>query len=707
MYYFHQGQRLTVKDCLLLAPVLEQAVKQLFPVPAVVRLWCEGCGESLVRADPDFPDHLEPRIAEQEQSTSPRFTDGILLCPVVLADDRQAVFVFSDTDPSLLKRFSSDWLHAFQKTVQEHLAMVRQVYLDPETGLHNIRAMDHLVDNITDDQRRLALYLISVHFVRRSHGGISRKINYLARLLSATDNQALFFLGQGLFGLVVERAGQKQRRLYAHRLQKYLKRKGVQKVHIAFSPLDREKKSSLQADLFQALAVAERRGPFGLCDTDALGQDVQHPFALPEKKVLRKLRALWRGKDAFCLGLFSRDPHNGNPVALSTLLDPLLTEQERCVAAGNDEVYVFCTGSLSSHYASRFRELGASVHATGGDVVSVGFSIYPCLKFTKTDTIRNCRKALMHASFYEAGSVVAFDHVSLNVSGDYAFDEGDFRQAVREYSLGLQLCPGEKNLLNSLGVALIEMNRVPAAIESFGQVLALEPDNHMALVNLGYACLRQGNELQALEYFEKALAVHYHLSLAGTDVYRQLGRLYCRMERYQEALAVLDRWRQAGDDEGKLLLHRLFGMAYAGTGETLKAIQSLQCALRIYPHDIESMSLLGLLYVEQGEGEEAGFLLLEKALSLDENECESWYRYGRALLVAGREREALAAVGRSLRLCRTHARAMMLQARVLSALDRQQQASRVLARLARRRDLLPTEKRETELLLRDFIRPRN
>ena len=700
--YTNQSQRLTVKDCSLLAPVFEQVVRRLFPVPAAVRLWYEGNKESYISVGPEFPDRLRQLIVESEKSTAPGFIDGILLCPVLLADDQQAVFVFFDTDPGLLKKFSSDWLRAFQGTVREHLAMVRQVYLDPETGLHNSRAMEHLVHHISDEQDRLALYLISVHFIRRSNRGISRKIKYLARLLSATDNVALFFLGQGLFGLVVERVGQKQRRMYAHRLQKYFKRKGVQKVHIAFSSLLKEKKKSLQADLFQALAVAERRGPFGLCDTDVLQKDAHHPFSLPEKKALRKLRTLWRGRDTFCLALFSRDVDNGNSVSLATLISPLLTKLEHCVAAGNDEVYVFSTGSLSSHYVSRFREMAASVYSSGGDAVSVGFNLYPCLKFTKTDIIRNCRKALMHASFYDAGSVVAFDHLSLNVSGDYSFDEGDFRRAVREYSLGLQLYPGEKNLLNSLGVALMEMNRVHAAIESFCQVLALEPDNHMALVNLGYAYLRQGNDLQALEHFEKALAVHYHLSMAGTDIYRQLGRLYCRMERYQEALAVLDRWRQAQDDDGKLLLHRLSGMAYVGTGETFKAMQSLQSALRLHPHDLESMSMLGLLYVEQGEGEEAGFLLLEKALSLDENECESWYRYARALLFVGREKEALSAVGRSLRLCRTHAKAMMVQVRILHALARKEQAGKVLDRLVKRRDLLASERREAELLLRDF-----
>ncbi len=701
--YIDQSQRLTVKDCSLLAPVLEQEVRRLFPVPAAVRLWYEGCKESFLSVGPEFPEGIGQciveYIAEVEQSTVPCFRDGILLCPVPLAGEQRAVFVFFDTDPALLKKFSSDWLQIFQGTVREHLAMVRQVYRDPETGLHNARALEYLVNEVSTEQDWLALYLISVHFIRRSNKGISRKIKYLSRLLCATVNRGVFFLGQGLFALVVERDGQKQRRMYAHRLQKYLRKKGVQKVHIAFSSLANEKKS-LQADLFQALAVAERRGPFGLCDTDVLREDVDHPFSLPEKNVLRKLRALWRGKNSFTLALFSRDDHDTATDALATVVTPLLSRKEHCVACGNDEVFVFATGSLSSQHSSRFKEIAASIFSSGGDVVSVGFCRFPCLKFTKTDTIRNCRKALMHASFYDAGSVVAFDHLSLNVSGDYFFDEGDFRQAVREYSLGLQLYPGEKNLLNSLGVALMEMNRVHDAIESFNLVLAREPDNHMALMNLGYACLRQGNDLQALVHFEKALAVHHHLSMAGTDIYRQLGRLYCRMERYQEALSVLDRWRQTQDDDGKLLLYRLSGQAYAGTGETFKAMRSLQNALRLHPHDVESMSMLGLLYVEQGEGEEAGFLLLEKALSLDENECASWYRYARALLFVGREKEAHIAVGKSLRLCRTHAKAMMVQAEILDALAKKKQAGKVLDRLLKRKDLLLSERREAESILR-------
>lgn len=50
--------------------------------------------------------------------------------------------------------------------------------------------------------------------------------------------------------------------------------------------------------------------------------------------------------------------------------------------------------------------------------ISVGVGYYPCSDFSKAETLLNCRKALLHASFFGAASAVAFDAVSLNISGD-------------------------------------------------------------------------------------------------------------------------------------------------------------------------------------------------------------------------------------------------------------------------------------------------
>ncbi|HHD64452.1 MAG TPA: tetratricopeptide repeat protein, partial [Desulfobulbaceae bacterium] len=107
----------------------------------------------------------------------------------------------------------------------------------------------------------------------------------------------------------------------------------------------------------------------------------------------------------------------------------------------------------------------------------------------------------------------------------------------------------------------------------------------------------------------------------------------------------------------------------------------------------------GLLYVEQEEGEEAGLLLLEKALSIDETNSESWYRLARALMHLNREKEALDGVRKSLRLRRGNARAMFLHGKILADMKRIKQARDVLNRLVKMKGARNIEKRKAERLL--------
>jgi tetratricopeptide (TPR) repeat protein len=335
--------------------------------------------------------------------------------------------------------------------------------------------------------------------------------------------------------------------------------------------------------------------------------------------------------------------------------------------------------------------------------VSVGYCTYPDGNGSRTDCIRRCYKALMHGDFYGEGSVVHFDHLSLNVSGDWYFEQGDFRQAVREYSQGLKRMPGEKNLLNSLGVALIEMKRISQAITAFQEVLEQDPDNHMALVNLGYAFLQKGQRQKALRFFEKAYEVQYHAGLEGVDVLRQLSRLYIFFGRFQDALVALRRWQEAGDTEHDFLFHQLFGRARFETGSAGPAMQALQKALRLHPKDAESLSLLGLIYICENEGEEAGRILLEKSLSLDGSRAVYWYRYGAALLHLARYDEALAAVRKSLCLKKTDIDAGLLLVEILMRQQKKKQARRHLDRLQARNGMNAVQKQRAAKLFSEFF----
>jgi len=687
-------ENLTFNDCILLAPVFEQELLRLFPLPVSVTLHISG--DSLSPLVPqDIPLKLQQNVSATIAAAQPRYDAGILYVPLTLAGGHTAVFALSDADPSLLQKFSSSWLLEFQETVLQHMQLVRQIYLDPETGLYNQRALKFFLQYSPEVQSHYSLYIVSTFFIRRSTNAGFRKIQYLAGFFSAISQGVLFFLGQGVFALLVTGKKRDKRLALAHYLQRRLKREGLQKVHVAFTDFQKGNEY-IYDEIFQALAVAERRGPFGLCDADALQNAEKLPFALPEDKFLRRLQKLWRGVDRFGLVLFQGDKEDKSPEPFDVFLTSLLQGQEQALVLSPNKVFVFIPNASAIFVESRVQELARDLKGGQQGSVSVGACCFPCLQYTKTAMIRNCQKAIMHGAFYGPGSVVFFDSLSLNVSGDWYFDEGDFRQAVQEYSQGLKLQPGESNLLNSLGVALIEMNRTHQAIASFTKVLEKDTDNYMALVNLGYAYQMQGRDEPALEYFEKAFAVQYHSGISGTDIYQQLSRLYCRAGQYEKALPVLELWQKDQEGEAEFTLYRLLGQAYAETGQSMEAMKSLQRALQLYPHDLVSMSMLGLLYVEQGEGADAGILLLEKALSIDDTQADSWYRLARANMQLHKTKEALDGVRRCLQLKRGHIPATILLGKILSASGKKKQAAAALHRILEMKEAGTAEKRAAE-----------
>ena len=720
---------LTVRDCILLQSEFEKQAATLFPFPATVHLYASSENEAVPDYDtwPGFlVEHQQAACSQQagaapdldEQSDCLGHYDGVVCCPLKLTDGGRAYLVFSGCDQALLKKISRDWLRSLQKQIQELLCTVQRGYQDPVTGLYTYRALLVALENTGSSDHRETeptLYLLHLSFVRRSIPGTFHRIQYFADLLATIENQGIFYLDQGVYALLLNAADQATQRHLARRLQKFLRREKLQRVHIAFgdcaafscpSGQEMEPDSTPLDTMVKALALAERRGPFGICDVRVLaGQDV-HPFVMPERPVLRKLQRLWRSLDRFWLALFvvRNATDKADAAAVFARLAVRYCATAECIEVSKHEFFVLVPDNGQEKAEQELLALHHAIKNKLNASVAVGHCAFPDLdQCTKTETVRRCYKALMHGRFYGQDVMVRFDHISLNVSGDWYFDQGDFRQAVREYSEGLKRMPGEKNLLNSLGVALVEMKQTARAITTFEQVLEQEPENHMALVNLGYACLQKGWRNRALKFFEKAHAVQYHAGLDGVDVLRQLSRLYIFFERFSDALLTLERWQQCEGSEGDFLLYQLLGRAHFETGSPELAMQSLQRALRIHPRDAESMSLLGLLYVREGEGADAGESLLKKALALESRQAACWYRYGAALLHVKRYDEALTAVRKSLALQKKYVDASLLLIEILARQANLKLARRHLDRLLRRGTLSVPHKKKVEKIFSDFF----
>jgi len=322
----------------------------------------------------------------------------------------------------------------------------------------------------------------------------------------------------------------------------------------------------------------------------------------------------------------------------------------------------------------------------GAEPFYAGVAFWPCLDFAKGDVVNNCLKAQRHAAYFGPGSLVVFDHISLNISGDYFFDEGDYRAALREYRRGLRLRPGDVNLINSLGVTLVECSQLRAAANCFQDALKQEPDNYMALVNLGRVRQTLGQQEGALECFEHAFTTHYEDESAGQELFLPLARLYADFGHFGKAINVLEQWATRPGSDQEFLLFRLLGLCAMENGQPEKAINACQKALRLFPQDNIALSVLGLLYVEQGEGSELGLSLCNKALALDNFNPDHWYRLGRAYRHVGQFAEALDACRHCLQLQRTHTASMVQLGIIYKAMGRVKLAKKFFLRAASTKD---------------------
>ena len=641
-------------DALLFPGPLAEEVKKLLPIPASVGF----CFHDPLFLQFGHPCSTDIRAVSREDE-HPFLLNDILVVPLVLARHERLDVVVYDIDPLLLEKMAKDWLISLQKKIAHQLFGVRQRYIEPHTGLYNQRALQ-CCDARFDPWE--SLFFLSVVSRRRTVAGGYQTTAQLASLLGSVIGEPLFYFGQGVFGFLSRQSDHRKACQFSRRLITRLKREKLNRIHIGFSVID--DKISCQdvvTGCWNALVAAEQRGPYSLCDADSLDKRNTHPFALPEQTVLRQIQRKWCGVDRFGLALFSFADETKSLMALESMLVP----GESCFPLSANGQFVLFIDYSPAKTRARVKDLAAALEKESGTPPDVGYCHWPTgTGQSKVDCLRSCRKAIVHGSFYGPGSIVAFDHISLHVSGDLYFDEGNYKKAIKEYRLGLQRQPDDKDLLNSLGVALAEVGRHREAVECFSSVLKSWPDNHMALVNKGMSCRILGRNSEATQCFEKALLAPDHKKEATIEMYLQLGRMYCQNEQYDKAVSLLAQWRNHRGEPDEFMFFRLMGEACLGAGRNKEAIGFLQKSLHLYPRNADSLSMLGLLYILEGEGDDVGLSLCQRAVLMDEAEPAHLYRMAMARYALEQYDQALLLVRQVVQCQKNNDRAVLLRGQI-------------------------------------------
>ncbi len=632
-------KELSKNDFDLLAPEFSQVVQSFVD--------CESA-HVFYAADEDEPDVPVSRwlngIAQVSEGQTAVYDQSAHEAFLPLTDgDKRLPAVAVLEGVSDWTKHGDDWLDEQARHVSMEILLIRQWAVDPMTGLLSghcflKRISSHLGKRHSEEKSASlsgCLVLLEMYPGAKNAEQAtlynSRAGAYLDTLVGHLSSPCHF--GGGVFGLFWEDIDADSSLKMADMLLRWLKRENIARVHVGLSFTGNKKNgangNSALEQAWEALGTARKRGPYSLCSYETLADRQDHPLCSLPPAVTASLRRLCRNRDRFsCIFLqqnekIEEDDFSGRILSLAgpevTVLP--LDSGKACVFLPDlDE-------KNALEWCHRFQQRLKSAQKS----CSLGLASYPFHDFKKYEIVENARKALIHAGFYSPDSLTIFDAVSLNISGDVFYNEGDLARAVKEYRRGLSIDSENVNLLNSLGVSYAQMNRYHLAIPLFEKVLAIDGCDFMALFNLGFALLARGETETALNRFEEALAVDGK----SFGLLLQLGKMYCLAGRYEEAIDVLLKGREiaaAETDFNPGLVYRYLGQAYEGLGQNQEAMANLQRAVSHNPRDAASLSLLGELYDLEKQGDIIALSLCRQAVGLDGSHWQYWFRLGRVEL---------------------------------------------------------------------------
>ena len=265
------------------------------------------------------------------------------------------------------------------------------------------------------------------------------------------------------------------------------------------------------------------------------------------------------------------------------------------------------TGLFSLKTAKKIRkELAARCRET----VSIGIAAYPTITFTKRQVLENAYKALDHAAFFGPGSCVSFDAVSLNISADKRYHEGDIPGAIEEFKLALLLDPANVNVHNSLGVCYGIQGSFEKALEAFTASIQLDPGEAMSIYNAGLVHMLSGRQDMALARFLEALRI----SKDVFEILFQTGRLYLDMGDFENARRYLEKAAERQPGAGSV--YRYLGDCLAAGAMPAKAADAYRKAIKLNPNDAAALSALGDLFGVMGENAEIAIMFCRQSIEI-------------------------------------------------------------------------------------------
>lgn len=246
-----------------------------------------------------------------------------------------------------------------------------------------------------------------------------------------------------------------------------------------------------------------------------------------------------------------------------------------------------------------------------------------------------------------------------------------------------------------------QSGHVEDAARLYNQVLHYQPNNPDALHLLGVLAYQNGDNLPAVEFIERAIAIH-----ADQPMYRNnLGLALASLERHEEAISHYGKALAGVPDDPNV--HCNLADAYQALGRHSAAVDEYRISLKLAPDNVIALANLGISLSRLSRHEEAlsvwcegiticprdpdllrniaialqelgrfeeAKLSIEEALSVAPNDADAHLNLGNVLQNLNRHEDAVASYERALSLEPNHSSALNNLGNSLVALNRAKRA---------------------------------
>jgi tetratricopeptide (TPR) repeat protein len=180
--------------------------------------------------------------------------------------------------------------------------------------------------------------------------------------------------------------------------------------------------------------------------------------------------------------------------------------------------------------------------------------------------------------------------VPVRLLGSVYYTKGDITEAQRYLSRASELIPNDPTPILYLGMLSERQGAIQQAADRYEQVIAMAPDNVVALNNLAYILAETTGDLdRALTLIQKARG----LAPADPNIADTLGYVYVKKKLPGSALPILEDVVRQNPDIVIWRYHLALALYQDGRAE--QARQQLQTALGKGPSDEEKFKIDELL----------------------------------------------------------------------------------------------------------------